>query len=71
MLVSLSGNDTYVSTSAVVERAHSHRARSGGKGPARVLFPFPPPSWVFQKQSHRHLLSLDPGPTESSDDFPS
>jgi len=29
------------------------------------------PSWLLQKQSHPHLLPLDPGPAEGFDDLPS
>src|SRR4029077_763004 len=49
-------------------RAHSDRARSASK---KGTWLCPPPSWLLQKQPHCYLLSLDPGPTEGLDDFPS
>ncbi len=50
---------------ARIERAQWYRARSASK---KGTWLCPPPS-LLQKQSHRHLLSLDPGPAERLDDL--
>src|SRR5207302_10539013 len=49
LLAPLSWNGTRVGPTAAVERAHSDRARSGSKGPARVSF-HPFSSCAFREQ---------------------
>jgi hypothetical protein len=52
----------------VIERTLFHRACSASKKDSWLR---PPSPWLFQKQSHGHLLSFNPGPAEGLDDLPS
>ena len=67
--LSLTEGVARLSLTARIERAHSYRARSASKKDT-WLRPSSP-SWLLQKQSHPHLLPLDPGPAEGFDDLPS